>query len=378
MKTTGKNSGFGMLEAIIAVSVAGIFIVAFTRYLAYSAQTNSVFDRKQQVELVRQYVENQFDCEETFKQLNLHPSTCGSPNSYIDGYDFDGNKIATADQRAVLPGKSFGLRISCPKSNKELLIETKRYASDGTGRPAYNALTKEKEDWIDPFHGLSPYVEYATKRPILDFETIPGTHEGFNIVASNAFFKARYGLWFENEQGGSLNLVRVVDENDPIDPAVVGWDSYLCPRIVQTPPLPPYLKHEHHNRLCNGGNAGTWIMSTSSATNTTDITFVVHYLVPVQKLAFDLADLDGTEHYTITAFEDDAHRHALPTTTTPSVIDGGGGYGAGSGNNKLTHVEVSVGKKFMRSIRIHGHKRIAEYGFGFDNFSTGIAPCRGW
>ena len=49
----GDKGGFGIMKALIGVSIFGLFVSIFNGCLAHSAQTNAILDRKQDVELVR-------------------------------------------------------------------------------------------------------------------------------------------------------------------------------------------------------------------------------------------------------------------------------------------------------------------------------------
>ena len=191
---------------------------------------------------------------------------------------------------------------------------------------------------------------------MLDFESVPGISEGKLLTPDiNEYFRTNYGVTFSISAGGQFAFARIVGEKES-KPSFKAWMSVLCP------------KRPNHNRLCNGGNGGRWILSTTSATRTRNITFEIAYEVPVKKLSFDLADLDGNEVWTFTLYN-----------SAGVVIPGGKsisarGYGGGTGNSALKKIELASTQRISR-VRAAGTKGIRIFGFGFDNFVTGVPRC---
>ncbi len=383
MNSRGSTAGFGLLDAMIGVVVMTIFVGALEAYVSNVVQVNSVMEERQDYELARQYIEHNFDCDKTFKKLAA--ANCGIPGTYIEAYAKDGSLLAKADQTGRLPLHAtgnglMGIRVRCVDAD-QLFVEVRQYSGISDTTPTKNYLDfsdKPNAGWVDPFHGIPPAARQGVTRPPLDFEAIPGAHEGMSIESGivaghpkmtvNDYFKATSGVWFSSGQGGSLQLVKVVAEGDP-EPAVSAWLSIMC------------AKKPNHNRLCNGGDVNPdgslnkWLMSTTSAVSTRDVSLTIHYLVPVKDLSISIADIDGCETYDFLA-KDEAGRQ-LSIVTSPSPVRDCG-YGAGTGNNRLTPVTVKANNGYISTLALHGQKSIKAYGFGFDNFATGIPTCVAW
>ena len=192
----------------------------------------------------------------------------------------------------------------------------------------------------------------------LDFESIPNPSEGLVIDnVLNAYLKGAYGISFVAKQGGALKLAKIKNQNDT-DATFDAWKSLLCPGLP------------NHNRLCEGGNAGQWILSVANVMSTDVIEFDAVYDSPANRVEFDLADFDGDESWTIT-----------PYNSTGAVIPGArtfnaaNGYGGATGNNALTHLTITTSDTNISRIKFKGTKSINIFGFGFDNFTTGITYC---
>ncbi len=192
----------------------------------------------------------------------------------------------------------------------------------------------------------------------LDFETIPNASQGLVIDdVLNAYLKGAYGIRFVAKQGGALKLAKIKNQNDT-DATFDAWKSLLCPGLP------------NHNRLCQGGNAGQWILSVAKVMSTNSIEFDAVYDSPADRVEFDLADFDGGESWTITPYN--SAGAVIPGAMT---FNAGNGYGGVIGNNALTHLTIATSGTNISRIKFKGDKSENIFGFGFDNFTTGITYC---
>lgn len=166
----------------------------------------------------------------------------------------------------------------------------------------------------------------------------------------------KYGIQFDAITGGNLAIAKVVGRGDS-EPSFKAWMSVLCPG------------RPNNNRACNGGSVGKRVLSMTNAKSTKIAELSLTLIEPVQSLSFDILDVDGGETWTITATDRDGN--PLPSQKVSSA-----GYGSSSNNNRAKNFQVKALGKEIKSVRIHGTKNIKIFGFGFDNFVTGITPCK--
>lgn len=360
MKVKGQSqSGFGMVEAMVAVGLFGIFVLALETYLSQSDLLDRSYEARQNSELIRQYVRNNLNCAETFKSLT--PSMCGVPNRYINAIAMDGSIVASSDQKSKIG--FYGIRVSCPIDTHSLSVETLRTVGKENGeKTALTHLTKETETWSDLFHGIPAYTE-SPRPTLLNFESIPGAAAGLALDSPQMidYLKSVYGIWFTSVKGGGLVLAKITQSGDPEPPkARWAWYSAKCP------------DKPNHNRLCEGGDGGQFIMTTKNAVNTKNIVFDIHYAAPTQQLTFQLADFDGLEAWTFTLYD------KFNNVIKKSHFNAAKGYGKGTENNSLQAITLTSPSVNIDHVRAQGHKGISTFGFGFDNFEPGIPPCLGW
>ena len=166
----------------------------------------------------------------------------------------------------------------------------------------------------------------------------------------------KYGIQFDAVAGGNLAIAKVVNQGDS-EPSFKAWLSILCPR------------RPNNNRVCNGGSVGRRVLSMTNAKDTRTAELSLTLVEPVQSLSFDIIDVDGRETWTVTATDRDGKRISSQKVSSS-------GYGGSSGNNGATNFQVKTLGREIKSVRIHGTKNINIFGFGFDNFKTGITPCK--
>jgi hypothetical protein len=166
----------------------------------------------------------------------------------------------------------------------------------------------------------------------------------------------KYGIQFDAITGGDLAIAKVVSRGDS-EPSFKAWLSVLC------------KGRPNNNRACNGGNVGKRVLSMTNAKSTRVAELSLTLVEPVQSLSFDILDVDGGETWTITATDKDGK--PLPAQKVSAA-----GYGGSSNNNRAKNFQVKTLGKEIKSVRVRGTKNIKIFGFGFDNFVTGITPCK--
>lgn len=172
----------------------------------------------------------------------------------------------------------------------------------------------------------------------------------------SASILTKYGVQFTAIKGGSLAIAKIVERDDE-EPDFKAWLSVLCPG------------KPNNNRACQGGEVGKRVLSMTDAKDTKEVELLVTLVEPVDSFSFDILDVDGGETWSITAT--DSMGQTIPTQKVSSA-----GYGSNSGNNRTTNFTVQTLGRTIKSVRIVGTKKIDIFGFGFDNFRTGMAPCK--
>ena len=165
----------------------------------------------------------------------------------------------------------------------------------------------------------------------------------------------KYGIQFDAITGGNLAIAKVVNRGDS-EPSFKAWLSAKCPG------------KPNNNRVCNGGSVGKRVLSMTNAKHTKTAELSLTLVEPVQSLSFDIIDVDGRETWTVTATDRDGKRISSQKVSSS-------GYGGSSGNNQAKNFQVKTLGKEIKSVRIHGTKKSNIFGFGFDNFKTGITSC---
>lgn len=166
----------------------------------------------------------------------------------------------------------------------------------------------------------------------------------------------KYGIQFDAITGGDLAIAKVVNQGDS-EPSFKAWMSVLCPG------------RPNNNRACNGGSVGKRVLSMTNAKSAKIAELSLTLIEPVQSLSFDILDVDGGETWTITATDKDGK--PLPAQKVSAA-----GYGGSSNNNRAKNFQVETLGREIKSVRVRGTKNIKIFGFGFDNFVTGIPPCK--
>lgn len=191
---------------------------------------------------------------------------------------------------------------------------------------------------------------------VLTFEHLsPGT----SISSQNEALARDYGVTFEPILGGDLIVAPIVEQNEG-EAHPKAWMSVKC------------KGKPNFNRLCfdkDPEHAGKRVMTTTGALESKRISFRVKYVEPVKNLSFELADVDGNETWSIQVFSPSGARLDNVKVTRK-------GYGLDSGNSAMTLYRVSRDTADIGSVVLVGDKNIKIFGFGFDNFTTGLDVCR--
>jgi hypothetical protein len=194
-------------------------------------------------------------------------------------------------------------------------------------------------------------------------------------AAFNNQLAADYGVRFiffnSDTPPETLKIARIAKKYDtPV--AFEAWASILC----KEPP--------NRNRICDedliagamGLSApknGRRALSASNAMNTRSLDFMVVYEKPVESVSFDMLDLDGGETWNTYLFKDNLG--AVPLVAPRISSKGYGALGGATGNNNITTYSVTSNSGKFRAIRMMGTKGIKIFGFGLDNFNTGLTRC---
>jgi len=207
----------------------------------------------------------------------------------------------------------------------------------------------------DPATPDPPPCNPSVSSGTLNFEEF-SEYDDISKEPHRSLILQKYGIQFDAITGGDLAIAKVVDQGDS-EPSFKAWLSVLCPGSP------------NNNRACNGGSVGKRVLSMTNAKSTKIAELSLTLIEPVQSLSFDILDVDGGETWTITAIDRDGN--PLPSQKVSSA-----GYGGSSNNNRAKNFQVKTLGKEIKSVRIHGTKNIKIFGFGFDNFVTGITPCK--
>ncbi len=354
-----SNSGMTMVENIVSIGLFGIVAVMGARFFASSIGTQEHIIDRGEVEDVRALIRSSIDCTKTM--LN-QVSLCGT-SQYIEIRKQDNTVLIPKVSPFGVMGGGVEARSTCSLGDGfyQLDMEYRRVVN---GAVIKDPMNGKMYDWAPLFKSVKvacPKVAcmnttLAVVPKNLDFETIPAALGSAVNAKMNTYLRAAYGISFEAKVGGNLRLAEVVSEGDS-EPAFEAWASAMCP------------KRPNHNQLCSGGNGGRRVLSISGAMSTKNIAFDAFYDFPAKKIEFDLADMDGDESWTITPYDSAGSPVAGAKTFNAS------GYGGGSGNNALTHLTITSNGTNISRVNFKGSKGINTFGFGFDNFKTGITYC---
>jgi hypothetical protein len=111
----------------------------------------------------------------------------------------------------------------------------------------------------------------------------------------------------------------------------------------------------------------TTTSSFTSKTASVDITWVE----PVDKLQFDLIDVDGGESWVIDVYDENGT--LIPDSRQTISEDG---YAHASTNGRPVTIEFAFDQPKISKLTLRGRKAIRIFGFAFDNFYTGISSCK--
>ena len=212
-------------------------------------------------------------------------------------------------------------------------------------------------------------VEGIGKR-VIDFEEFD---EGAKGTALSEALWNTYGVRLVGLYSGDPQVIRLTERGDArVKKGLIGWYSSACPG------------GPNQNRLCNGGDGGKRALALSRTLDADRIdvnvdgkqkkravvSLGIELKTAVSEVTFDLADIDGTEAFEITAYDADG-----------AELDGvsikyHGSYSLKrSGNSALTPVAVTSAEANIKKVVIFGTKVIKVFGFGIDNIDTGMEPC---
>lgn len=357
-----RDRGFGILESVLAMGIIILIIFGAMSYMSYSSKLQSTLADKEHTLLIRNFLREKVDCEKAFMDINANPGLC-SAGTYIDVYDDKGDLLISRDGQTKIG--NYLARASCPTGD-ELQFEVKKTADTGDSQEAYNLNQQAMFDWVDPFNGIPFFKKYSSYSSFINFENVPGVYQGKVVDADlNDWFETNYGVRFNYLGPHTLNMAYIVRRNEP--PATfLAWMSILCDGIP------------NDNRLCNDPSpdvSGRWALSSSNSHDRPDkdedVTFEVVYTPEARNPSWSLLDFDGGEEWTVTAY--DANGQVVSSVYRES----GDGYGTNTtSNNASITMSMNLNAPKIKRLHFRGEKNIKIFGYGFDNFRTGVATCR--
>jgi len=391
-----NNRGFGVLEPLVGTMVLGVLIIAAgTGIQAYTKfQTHRAIEGN--IEALRQKFRGVLSCEKTLEDPS-NKAKCNAPGgNFISGKKKDGTEIIPHFDPLAVTESRYSVRMLCrtfphDSSFYEVVPEFAvdyQLSTATPPKPSFylDPFNKKTYQWASLFQVPlvcsktpstppvvpptppvtppnvpvpTPTVEPCTPGITKNLLTFEDFNEGAYVDSSmNSQLAREYGVTFNSGDGGDLRVAKIVREGEP-DPLFSAWLSILCP------------KAPNHNRICNSDPAavGRRALSTDHSLSTKDISFEIYYIEPVQDLSFDILDLDGQERWVFSAYDE------FDNTITPIAVSSSAGYGKGTGNNAATNISMSVPERSIRKLRFVGKKNIRLFGFGFDNFKTGLRVC---
>jgi hypothetical protein len=163
---TFRMAGASLLEAMVAIVIAGVAIVAIFGVLARGMKAEKSVANADEIAIIRDVLATSIDCAATFADATIDPTSPGS-----NCRPFLALRRKTPDQTnphyltgpTLLPDGSgtiggWRLRASCSQSEQSLVIRATRLNADGT--PQLDPLTGAPYDWNSPkallFGGTTP------------------------------------------------------------------------------------------------------------------------------------------------------------------------------------------------------------------------------
>ncbi len=187
----------------------------------------------------------------------------------------------------------------------------------------------------------------------IDFESLPdGTAITDKLLISDQYNCAPYWVSF----------------------SLAGADSSVGPKIAKVgPPKTAFggpsvysacsLEYSGSDKPAIGEDVGCFFLTDDEALSPNPFTLVVTYTYPVQGAEGDLLDIDGTEAWTVTAY-DDVNSPIAGATATFNAADGGDG--------EATHWSLSSPNTDIKYIKLAYTGAVCNVGLAFDNFCPNV------
>lgn len=361
-KLSQNEAGFSMIEALVAIGLFSVAALAHAKFQINAAATDAHMQVEADVADVYAFVRERLSCETTFKALDS--SACGDPNAFVEARDRAGKMLLAADGSTRVG--DFALRVQCLEGGDELRVERRRMKHRSPGKGAAKKhLTRATESWEDLFRGI-PVFRRSLASSFLNFEAAMGGAPDLPIKDQ---FWASHGVRFRamNADGSykdDLVLRQAAKFGETLPDAKEAWRCTKCPRIGT----------DFRNRLMDAdaeARVGGLFLSTQSATTDATAAVEIEYKAPVNRLSFDLIDLDGSETWSFTLLDSD--RNVLGTTTHYTAVKGYNKKKSFTGRPRNFVLEWNTPE--IRYVIISGKKRSDYFGFAFDNFDTGVERC---
>lgn len=147
MKTKShKESGFSLVETIIAIGVVGISMAAVANYMGKSHAFKSKMENESRLDALRSYASGFLDCASTYGKSGVEALCTSDGNKHlIDAYMSNNNLLAAKDGSTTIGG--FGLRAQCDKTGVSFETRDKvtgTWQALGNGLPVFCASAYKK------------------------------------------------------------------------------------------------------------------------------------------------------------------------------------------------------------------------------------------
>ncbi len=168
----------------------------------------------------------------------------------------------------------------------------------------------------------------------IDFESIPSGSPSDGLVISDQFLAA-YGVEFSLENGGSPVLAQVGDPRT----AFQGYN------LLPDQPAP-------------GTHAGQFFLTDDGVVAGPPSALLIEYTTEVNAVGADIIDIDGTEEWTVEAFNNIGDNIGSIVLGPNNLLDG-----------SATHWSFDFGAPLIKSLRLSYTGSQNVVGLAFDNFT---------
>ena len=332
IKKSKEESGYSLLEIILAIAMLSGLTLMIARFSVQSMQIRDMISHKSYVMDLQHYIHNNFSCEKTFENIDC----VLKPNKKIETYRFDGEILT----------ESFGtdfLKKKNPNSLEKFLVNAE---CNGNHINFYytDQLVAEK-------HLFNELPIVCAKKTSCKAGVHTLSFENFSdgdFIPNNAF---------ENEFGITLtpSAPLKVAKNGTLESVSGGQHAYECGVCGSK------ASGKRYNGVRNDSDHQVGRFFITDDSKDTSFTLRIDYTNPVTEASGIILDLDPDESWTVKAYSGDDEVYS-------EVYSGSGKY---DGAPMLWKVENDPIVEFDRIELIgqDGNGGPGNFGLAFDNFS---------